>query len=106
MEVILGLMIPIIALLIPLAAVVLHSPAGKVWARRLEQQLPPDQALELAELRQRVQALETQLGEQDGQLQQLQASSEFTLKLLDSRDAAVGQAPRLTARPAPDGQGS
>jgi len=76
--------IVILALMIPLIAVVLDSQLGRALAGRLERSAPADESL----LAPRVQALEGEVERLTGELQQLQEQSEFLHRLLENKSAA------------------
>jgi hypothetical protein len=80
--------IVILALMIPLIAVVLDSQLGRALAGRLERSAPVDESL----LAPRVQALEGDVERLTAELQQLQEQSQFLHQLLESKSAA-GQLP-------------
>jgi cell division protein FtsB len=63
------------ALLVVLAAIVVDSPLGRSWARRLEGPAPTDKA-ELQDLQRKVDALE-------GEVHELREGLQFVNKLLE-----------------------
>lgn len=80
--------IVILALMIPLIAVILDSQLGRALAGRLERGSPADESL----LAPRVQALEGEVDRLTKELEQLQEQSTFLHQLLEGK-AATGQLP-------------
>jgi hypothetical protein len=80
--------IVVLALMIPLVAVILDSQLGRALAGRLERGQPVDESL----LAPRVQALEGEVERLNREVQQLQEQGEFLNRLLESKTTA-GQLP-------------
>ncbi len=80
--------IVVLALMIPLIAVILDSQLGRALAGRLERGTPADESL----LAPRVQALEGEVERLAKEVEQLQEQSEFLNRLLENKTAA-GQLP-------------
>ncbi len=76
--------IVILALMIPLVAVILDSQLGRALAGRLERRAPPDES----PLAPRVAALEGEVEQLTKALEQLQEQSEFTNRLLEGKRLA------------------
>jgi hypothetical protein len=76
--------IVILALMIPLVAVILDSSLGRALAGRLERRPPVDESL----LVPRVAALEGEVERLTKELEQLQEQSEFMGRLLEGKRAA------------------
>ncbi len=80
--------IVILALMIPLIAVILDSQLGRALAGRLERGQPVDESL----LAPRLQALEGEVERLTKEVEQLQEQGEFLSRLLESKTSA-GQLP-------------
>ncbi len=76
--------IVILALMIPLIAVILDSQLGRALAGRLERSAPADESL----LAPRVQALENEVERLTRQLEQVQEQGEFLQRLLTEARSA------------------
>lgn len=76
--------IVILALMIPLIAVILDSQLGRALAGRLERGAPADESV----LAPRVAALEGEVERLTKELEQLQEQSEFLNRLLESKSPA------------------
>ncbi len=89
----------LIALMIPLTAVVLDSPVVRAWVDRRhgggETPLPRD----LRELSEKVEALETELETVNRELAQLKEAQQFTQRLLENPEKRQAEADRLPDRP-------
>ncbi len=81
-------LIVVLALMIPLIAVVLDSQLGRALAGRLERGTPADESL----LAPRLQALEGEVERLSKEVEQLQEQSEFLNRLLENKTVA-GQLP-------------
>lgn len=77
--------IVILALMIPLIAVILDSQLGRALAGRLERATPADESL----LAPRVQALEGEVERLTQELRQLQEQGEFLQRLVEGKAAAA-----------------
>jgi len=75
----------VLALMIPLIAVVLDSQLGRALAGRLERSAPADESL----LAPRVQALEGEVERLTETVKELQEESEFLHRLLESKAPAA-----------------
>ncbi len=80
--------IVVLALMIPLIAVILDSQLGRALAGRLERGQPADESL----LAPRVQALEGEVERLTHDVEQLQEQNEFLSRLLEGKNTA-GQLP-------------
>lgn len=83
-------MVGILALMIPLLAILVYSPVGRSIAYAIQSGASGAAGASEAELdalRLRVADLEARLNEQDIQVQQLQENSEFYKQLLESSEA-------------------
>ena len=88
----------LIALLIPLTAVVLDSPVVRAWVDRRhggETPLPRD----VRELAEKVEALETELENVNREVAQLKEAQQFTQRLLENPEKRQAEADRLPDRP-------
>ncbi len=81
-------LIVVLALMIPLIAVILDSQLGRALAGRLERGQPVDESL----LAPRLQALEGEVERLSKEVQQLQEQGEFLSRLLEGKTTA-GQLP-------------
>lgn len=81
-------LIVVLALMIPLIAVILDSQLGRALAGRLERGQPVDESL----LAPRLQALEGEVERLSKEVQQLQEQGEFLSRLLE-RKTTAGQLP-------------
>ncbi len=89
----------LIALLIPLTAIVLDSPVVRTWVERRHGLGGPDAAPELEELAKKVAYLEADLDTVTKQLSQLQDEHQFLQRLLEDpskRQAATKGIPEKT----------
>ncbi len=75
----------LVALMIPLIAVILDSQLGRALAGRLERGQPADESL----LAPRLQALEGEVERLTKEVEQLQEQSEFLSRLLENKPAAA-----------------
>ena len=88
-------LIVLVALMIPLSAVILDSPVVRAWAERHrhpDEMLPPDKALV-----QKVDTLENELEVVNRELAQLKESQQFLQRLLE--DPAARQAAARIPKP-------
>jgi hypothetical protein len=76
--------IVILALMIPLIAVVLDSQLGRALAGRLERHAPVDESL----LAPRIASLEGEVERLSKEMEQLQEQNEFLTRLLEGKSAA------------------
>jgi len=90
------------ALLIPLSAVILDSPAFRGWAERrrgVPDGADPALERELRQLADKVETLETELGAANREIAQLKDSQQFFQRLLE--DPAARQAAARLPKPQP-----
>ena len=97
------------ALMIPLTAVVLDSPAFQAWAGRrrgVQDGLDPSLAKNLQALEDKVETLESELGAANREIAQLKESQQFFQRLLEDpsarqAEAAARQAAARLPKPQP-----
>ena len=90
-------LVVLVALMIPLSAVVLDSPVVRAWAERRRHGVDPAVSADARELAQKVDTLENELEAVNRELVQLKESQQFLQRLLE--DPAARQAAARIPKP-------
>ena len=90
-------LVVLVALMIPLSAVVLDSPVVRAWSERKKHGLDPTLSADAKELAQKVDTIENELEAVNRDLAQLKESQQFLQRLLE--DPAARQAAAKLPKP-------